>query len=97
MTKHKTFTDFLFVYENGVIKGFIEVKKRGLSADLNAATNETAQAIREAHILLLEKNIPREANAFVCGGERVRTRRRTRLHANARLRSLYLASERYCI
>ena len=29
VTKHKTFTDFLFVYENGVIKGFIEVKKEG--------------------------------------------------------------------
>ena len=38
-----------------------------------------------------------EANAFTLGGERVRTRRQTRLHANANARSLYLASERYCI
>ena len=38
-----------------------------------------------------------ETNAFTSGGERVRTRRRTRLHANANARSLYLASERYCM
>ena len=58
VTKHKTFTDYLFIYQSNTIKGFIEVKKIGVATNLNATTNETAQALREAHMLLLEKGLP---------------------------------------
>ena len=35
--------------------GFIEIKKISVATDLNSTTKETAQAIREAHIITLEK------------------------------------------
>lgn len=58
VTKHSTFTDFLFVVKirrDEKVMGFIEIKKISVSTDLTTTTKVTAQAIREAHILTLEK------------------------------------------
>lgn len=56
LTKHGAFTDFLFVLkkENKGME-FIEKKRSGVYTDLNLTTSETAQVIREAHILTLEQ------------------------------------------
>ena len=50
---HSTFTDFL-IHINQF--SFIEVKRVEITTDLEMPTKQTAQALREAHIILLEKN-----------------------------------------
>ncbi len=50
---HSTFTDFLFVIANGGGPiGFIEVKRTSEHTDLTSETDTTAQALREAQILI---------------------------------------------
>ena len=50
---HSTFTDFL-IHINQF--SFIELKRVEITTDLEMPTKQTAQALREAHIILLEKN-----------------------------------------
>ena len=50
---HPCFTEFLIEIRNGTsIKRLIEVKKSTIMVDLGAKSDETAQALREAHIML---------------------------------------------
>jgi hypothetical protein len=57
MDKHANFTDMLILSVNGEVQGFIEVKKASMNTDIPLPSKETAQAIREAHILTLESKI----------------------------------------
>ena len=50
---HSMFTDFL-IHINQF--SFIELKRVEITTDLEMPTKQTAQALREAHIILLEKN-----------------------------------------
>ena len=60
VAKHSTFTDFLFVLtREKKVMGLIEIKKIDVTTDLNTTTRETAQVIREAHILTLEQGCQR--------------------------------------
>ena len=60
VTKHSTCTDFLFVLKRDEkVMGFIEVKKAEVTTDLNTTSRDTAQVIREAHILTLEQGCQR--------------------------------------
>lgn len=54
---HSTFTDFLIRIRSGDTKRFIEVKRTNVNVDLTSATNETAQALREAQILLCTEKV----------------------------------------
>lgn len=59
MSNHPTFTDFQFVISTPKkVLGFIEVKKGSVATLLEIETNATAQALREAHILLNDSPIP---------------------------------------
>lgn len=57
MTSHSTFTDFLICIRSGDKKRFIEVKRTDINVDLTSETNETAQALREAQILLCTEKV----------------------------------------
>ncbi len=53
VTNHRTFTDFLFVIKDTTQAiCFIEVKKATDSTSLTLQADSTAQALREAHILI---------------------------------------------
>ena len=54
---HSTFTDFLIRIRSGDTKRFIEVKRTDVNVDLTSATKETAQALREAQILLCTEKV----------------------------------------
>lgn len=54
---------FILGETDDVLKGFIEIKKIEISTDLTEETKATAQAVREAHILVLEKKM--DTVAFV--------------------------------
>ena len=60
VAKHSTFTDFLFVLtREKKVMGLIEIKKIAVTTDLQTTTRETAQVLREAHILTLEQGCQR--------------------------------------
>ena len=54
VSKHYLFTDFIFICgsEDKVMKSFIEVKRPEITTHMNMTVQSTAQAVREAHILL---------------------------------------------
>lgn len=55
---HSTFTDFLIcITRLGETLRFIEVKRTDISVDLTSESNETAQALREAQILLCSAKV----------------------------------------
>ncbi len=54
---------FILGETDDVLKGFIEIKKIEINTDLTEETKATAQAVREAHILVLEKKM--DTVAFV--------------------------------
>ena len=60
VAKHSTFTEVLFVLKREKkVMGFIEMKKAEVTTNLETTSRETAQVIREAHILTIEQGCQR--------------------------------------
>ena len=55
ISHHQTFTDYLINISNGTKCVIIEVKRIGIQCSLRQETDEVAQVLREAHILLMEQ------------------------------------------
>lgn len=70
MTSHSTFTDFLICIRSGDTKRFIEVKRTDINVDLTSETNETAQALREAQILLCTAKVKSPMPFLLTNGNR---------------------------
>ncbi len=53
------FTDVIFFFHGleNQLNGFIEIKKSDIYTNLSLQTKATAQTLREAHILLMEKGM----------------------------------------
>lgn len=54
---HSAFTDLLIYIKCGEERRFIEVKRTAIHADLSTQTDETAQVLREAQILLCTEKV----------------------------------------
>ena len=56
---HSVFTDVIFFFHGleNQLNGFIEIKKSDIYTNLSLQTKATAQTLREAHILLMEKGM----------------------------------------
>ena len=66
ISNHQTFTDILVVVsEINLPRCFIEVKNVTLSTDLTLQTDQSAQALREAHLLLCESRYSLQEIPFV--------------------------------
>ena len=65
---HSTFTDFLISIIASGEKWFIEVKRTSISTDLSSETEETAQALREAQILLCTEKVKSPVQFLLTNG-----------------------------
>ena len=55
ISHHQTFTDYLINISNGMKCVIIEVKRIDITCNLRRPTDQVAQVLREAHILLMEQ------------------------------------------